>query len=138
MVAITQLTDDELDERLKRLFVLHQGREYAIKRWDLVIAVFGTGADVPRNDGNTSDRQIRDAVERLRSHGWLILNLNDGRGRFLCASEEEYWEFRSRYVKQVTSIAAVIRLMDKAAQLKYPNLLQPSLFDLDEVTRVLE
>jgi hypothetical protein len=128
------LSDDELDKKLERIFVWHQGKEKAIKRWDLVVEVFGPNSDLPRNDTNTYDRQVRDAVERLRNHGWLILNLNDGRGRWLCASEQEYWEFRSVFVKQVKSIAASIRAMDKTAALKYPNLLQPSLFDLDELT----
>lgn len=125
----SQLTDDELDKRLERIFAAHQGKDKAIKRWDLVIEVFGAGADLPRNDTNTQDRQVRDAVERLRNHGWLILNLNDGRGRWLCASEQEYWEFRGVFVKQVRSIAASIRAMDKSAQHKYPSLLQPSLFE---------
>ena len=129
-----QMTEQELDEKLEKLFQLHQGRENAIKRWDLVVAVFGVGSDIPRTDANTCDRQLRDAVERLRNHGVLILNLNDGRGRYLCASEDEYHEFRSVYVKQVKSIAAVIRTMDKQATRVYPNLLQPSLFDLDALT----
>lgn len=133
-----QMTDEELDAKLKSLFQLHQGRENAIKRWDLVVAVFGVGSDIPRTDANTCDRQLRDAVERLRSHGVLILNLNDGRGRYLCASEAEYHEFRRVYVKQVMSIAAVIRTMDKQAQRVYPNLLQPSLFDLDAITQIAE
>jgi hypothetical protein len=131
-----QMTEQELDEKLERFFQLHKGRENAIKRWDLVVAVFGVGSDIPRTDANTCDRQIRDAVERLRSHGVLILNLNDGRGRYLCANEAEYHEFRSVYVKQVMSIAAVIRTMDKQATRVYPNLLQPSLFDLDALTMV--
>jgi len=137
-MTIPQFTDDELDDKLKKFFQLHQGKANAIKRWDLVIAIFGLGADVPRTDGNTSDRQIRDAVERLRNHGYLILNLNDGRGRYLSANGAEYLEFRNVYVKQVKSIAAVLRTMDKQAVRVYPNILQPALFDLDAVTRILE
>jgi hypothetical protein len=129
MPNILSLTDDELDERLKRIFVHHQGRPFAIKRWELVIEAFGAGSDLPRNDANVHDRRVREAIGRLRTHGVLILNLNDGHGRYLCASEDEYWEFRSVYVKQVKSIAAVIRSMDKTARQKYPNLLQPSLFE---------
>lgn len=128
------ITDDELDERLKRLMQNHRGKERAIKRWDLVLSIFGAGADVPRTDKNTADRMIRDSVERLRNHGTLILNLNDGRGRYLCASEAEYWEFRNVYVKQVRSIAAAIRVMDRTAQRLYPDFAQPSLFDLDALT----
>jgi hypothetical protein len=133
-----QLTEEELDQRLKSLFALHQGKANAIKRWDLVIAIFGAGSDLPRTDANGYDRQIRDGVERLRNHGVLILNLNDGHGRYVSASQAEYLEFRNVYVKQVKSIAAVLRTMDKQAVRVYPNILQPALFDLDEVTRVIE
>lgn len=133
------MTDDELDEKLKSLFHLHQGKDNAIKRWDLVLAAFGAGSDLPRTDANPCDRRVRDSVERLRRvHGMLILNLNDGRGRYLCASEAEYHEFRGTYLKQVQSIAAVLRVMDKQAVRVYPNILQPSLFDLESVTRIIE
>lgn len=132
------MTDEQLDEILKKLFQLHQGKTNAIKRWDLVIKVFGEGSDVPRTDANGYDRQIRDSVERLRNHGVLILNLNDGRGRYLAANEAEYLEFRNVYVKQVKSIAAVLRTMDKQAVRVYPSILQPALFDLDSLTNILE
>jgi hypothetical protein len=134
----TVLTDEQLDEVLKKLFALHQGKENAIKRWDLVTKIFGPGADLPRTDANGYDRQIRDSVERLRNHGVLILNLNDGRGRYMAANEAEYLEFRNVYVKQVKSIAAVLRTMDKQAVRVYPNILQPALFDLDSLTNILE
>jgi len=132
------LTDTDLDEKLKKFFALHQGKANAVKRWDLVIAIFGAGSDLPRTDANSCDRQIRDSVERLRNHGILILNLNDGRGRYLAANEAEYLEFRNVYVKQVRSIAEVLRTMDKQAVRVYPNILQPALFNLEEVTRMIE
>ena len=134
----TVLTDEQLDEILKKLFQLHQGKTNAIKRWDLVIKVFGEGSDIPRTDANGCDRQIRDSVERLRNHGVLILNLNDGRGRYLAANEAEYMEFRNVYVKQVKSIAAVLRTMDKQAVRVYPSILQAALFDLASLTSILE
>ena len=134
----TLYTDDQLETILKRIFAEHQGRDRAINRWDLVAQVFGVGSDHPRTDANTSDRQIRDAVERLRNHGWLILNMNDGRGRFLCTDEEEYREWRSRYMKQLRSIANTIRSMDRAAKVKYPNIFQPSLFGGEVMQELLE
>ena len=134
----TQLTEEQLDGVLRRLFLEHQGQAKAIKRWDLVVKVFGEGSDIPRSDDNLQDRSIRSAVERLRRHGVLILDFNDGRGRFLCKDEEEYWNFRSRYLKPLKARANTIKVLDKAAQQKFPSLLQPSLFDLSEVERVLE
>ena len=134
----TVLTDEQLDEILKKLFQLHQGKTNAIKRWDLVVKVFGEGSDIPRTDANGYDRQIRDSVERLRNHGVLILNLNDGRGRYLMANKDEYMEFRNVYMKQVKSIAAVLHTMDKQVVRVYPDILQPALFDLDSLTNILE
>lgn len=132
-----QFTDEELDEKLMRLFVGHQGSDRAIKRWDLVVEIYGFGSDHPSNDTNLQDRMIRRSVERLRGHGWLILDMNDGRGRFLCRDQEEYWKFRSRYLKPLRARANTIKLMDKTAQETFPNLLQPSLFDMSEFRSVL-
>ena len=66
------------------------------------------------------------------------INLGTGRGRYLASTEEEYREFRTHYLKPLRARAKVIKLMDKAALLKFPNMLQPPLFDLDELTEVLE
>jgi len=133
-----QYTDDEVDELLKRIFVRHQGKASAIKRWDLVLEAFGAGSDIPRTDTNTYDRMVREGVERLRNHGWIILNLNDGRGRYLSTTEEEYREWRTVYKKQLKSIAGVLRTMDKHAAVKYPNLFQPSLFGKPVMDDLLE
>lgn len=133
-----QMTDDELDEKLKRLFVHHQGQARAIERWELVRQTYGEGSDLPRTDDNLQDRTVREAVGRLRSHGWMILDYNDGRGRFLAESQKEYMEFRTRYLKPLRARAEVIKAMDKHALLKWPNLLQPSLFDLESLTTIGE
>lgn len=128
-----QLTDDELDERLKKLFEIHQGRDQAIERWELVRRIFGESADIPRNDDNAQDRLVRAAVQRLRHGGVMILDMNDGRGRFLAQDAEEYRSFRARYLQPLKSRAELIRAMDKHAAHVWPNLLQPSLFDLDDL-----
>lgn len=134
----TQLTEEQLDDILRRLFVTHQGSENAIKRWDLVVKVYGEGSDIPRTDDNPQDRLIRSAVERLRRHGVLILDFNDGRGRFLCKDEDEYWNFRNRYLKPLRARANTIKVLDRSARERFPNLMQPSLFDLSEFREVLE
>lgn len=125
------LTDSELDYALRRLMELHQGRENAIERWELVRRLFGEGSDLPRDDGNVQDRQVRAAVQRLRHGGMMILDMNDGRGRFVAQSAEEYHEFRTKYLQPLRSRAELIRAMDRHAKEKWPNLLQPSLFDMD-------
>lgn len=129
-----QLTEDELDERLRKLFSLHQGRENAIDRWDLVRRIFGETADIPRNDDNVQDRMIRAAVQRLRHGGLMVLDMNDGKGRFVAQDAEEYRSFRARYLQPLKSRAELIRAMDRHAAHFWPNMLQPSLFDLDSLT----
>lgn len=133
-----ELTETELDERLMRLMQMHRGKQNAIERWELVRKVFGAGADIPRNDDNVYDREIRKSVNRLRSHGKFILDLGDGRGRFLSTSKAEYLAFRTSFVKPIKARADVIRAMDKYAMREYPDLLQPRLFEFDDLLQVNE
>ena len=130
---ILSLTDHELEEKLKRILAAHVGADKAIPRWELVVECFGPGSDHPRNDNNLHDRAVRDAVERLRvDHGLFILDMNDGRGRFLAQNDADYWNFRTRYLRALQSRARVIRAMDGHAKQKWPNLMQPSLFDIPD------
>jgi len=126
-----------LDRNVLHILLQHQGKANAVGRWSLVAQVFG--ADVPmemRNDDNLQDRDIRYTVGRLREAGHLICDLGDGAGRWLAANEQEFWEFYSYYVKPIKARAGVIRAMKKAAADRWPNLLQPSLFDLAEVESI--
>ena len=88
---------------------------------------------VYQNDDNFYDREIRYSVGRLRTEGHLICDLGDGAGRWMAANEKEFWEFYSYYVKPIKSRAETIRAMKKAAEQKWPNLMQPSLFDMAEM-----
>jgi hypothetical protein len=56
--------------------------------------------------------------------------MGDGKGRFIASTEEEYRAFRSSYLKPLVSRAQVVHAMDKHAVEKWPNVLQPALFDL--------
>ena len=126
-----KFTDEELDKELAFFLGHCIGREQAIDRWTLVIKIFGEGADFPRNDGNLQDRAIRECVSRLRIRdGLFICDMADGRGRFIAITEEDYRQFRKSYLKPLVSRADVIRAMDKHAVKKWPNLLQPALFDM--------
>lgn len=129
----SQLTDHDVEEKLKRILAAHVGRARAIPRWELVVECFGPGADIPRTDDNPYDRTVREGVERLRiDHGWFVLDMNDGRGRFLAESADEYWAFRKSYLKPLQARAKVVRAMDGHAKQKWPNLMQPSLFDIPD------
>jgi hypothetical protein len=125
-----KMSEEQLDKTLSFFLAQHQGRQNAIDRWTLVVKVFGEGADLPRTDDNLQDRMIRDAVSRLRLHGLFVCDMGDGKGRFIASTEEEYRAFRSSYLKPLVSRAQVVHAMDKYAVEKWPNVLQPTLFDL--------
>lgn len=131
------LTNDQLDWAVLHFVLRHQGKANAIGRWELVEQVFGE--PVPpeeRNDGNLRDRDIRYAVGRLRKQGYLICDLGDGAGRWMASTAEEFWEFYHYYVKPIKAKAEVARALKKSADEQFPNLMQPSLFDLAEVENV--
>jgi hypothetical protein len=118
---------DDIDERVQTAMKFHLGQKNAVGRWDLVIHIFGLGADLPRTDQNRADRAIRKSVERLRSNGLIICNLGDGSGWFLPASAEEYRSFRAMYGSHAFPILDNIKAMDRTAQDTWPNPLQPGL-----------
>lgn len=128
------MTNEELDRTVLYILQQHQGKENRIDRWDLVERVFGGPVEpVFRNDDNLYDRDIRYAVGRLRAAGHLICDLGDGAGRWMAATEKEFWEFYSYYIKPIKSRADVARALKKSAAKRWPNLMQPSLLDLADV-----
>lgn len=131
------MTNDELDRAVLHILLRHQGKQNRIERWELVAQVFG-GPVLPefQNDDNACDRDIRYTVGRLRAEGYLICDLGDGAGRWIAATEKEFWEFYGYYVKPIKSKADVARAMVKAAKARWPNLMQPKLFDLAEMESV--
>ena len=54
------------------------------------------------------DRKIREIIEALRSDGYLICNLSDGKGYFLAANKEEanryYWQEKNRLKSRYKSL----------------------------------
>lgn len=124
-----KFTDEQLDKFLLYVLGQHIGKETAIDRWTLVETVFGE--HVPaflRNDDHPQDRDIRYSVSRLRKQGHLICDLGNGDGRYIAANEAEFWELYTYYVKPIKARAEVARAMKRAAEQKWPNVLQPSLF----------
>ncbi len=126
---MAEFTKDELDLRVKQVLARHWGRENSIGRWELVAEIFGAAAAEDRTDGNSADRRIRDAKERLRNKGEIICDLMGGEGTFMAKSAEEYRMFRKRYGAHAFPIMATIREMDKTAENTWPNPLQPGLFE---------
>jgi hypothetical protein len=121
----------ELDRKVLHILLRHQGKANRIGRWELVDQVFGESVPADQqNDGHLWDREIRYSVGRLRAEGHLICDLGDGTGRWMASRPEEFWEFYNFYVKPIKTRAELIRSMKKAANEKWPDLNQPSLFDL--------
>ncbi len=127
----------ELDRKVLHILLQHQGKDHRIDRWDLVEQVVGdVVAFEDRNDDNLQDRMIRYSVGRLRAEGYLICDLGDGAGRWMAANEKEFWEFYGYYIKPIKARADVAKALKKAAQERWPNLNQPSLFDAAELESV--
>lgn len=122
-----QFTDAELDREVLFVMNMHRGQENAVSRWELVEKVFGRDAALVRSDGNTYDRQLRQSISRLRMRGHIICNLGEGSGYFLATTPEEYQAFRSYFGAHAFPIMETIRELDKAAEEKWPNPLQPRL-----------
>lgn len=124
-----KISDDELDGEIIAIMKWHVGKGNAITRWQLVREVFG--AEVPmhlQNDDNKEDRAIRLAVSRLRKNGHFICDLGNGEGKYLAANEDEFWQLYNRYAKPVMAGLQTLQAMKKAAEGRWPNVLQPSLF----------
>ena len=128
------MTNEELDREVLFILSRHQGKENRIERWDLVERVFGEPVDpVFQNDDNLYDRDIRYSVGRLRAAGHLICDMGDGAGRWMAATEKEFWEFYGYYIKPIKSRADVARALKTSAQKRWPNLMQPNLFDFSDM-----
>ena len=131
------MNNDELDREVLFILLRHQGKENRVDRWELVERVFGEPVEpLLRNDNNLYDRDIRYAVGRLRAAGHLICDLGDGAGRWMAATEKEFWEFYGYFIKPIKSRSDVARALKEAARKRWPNLMQPSLFDLADMESV--
>ena len=131
---IEKMSDTELDHALLYVLRQHVGKENAISRWDMVEIIYGQHVPEPfRNDKNDLDRSIRYAVSRLRIEGHFICDMGNGDGRYLAKDEKEFWTFYSFFISPIESRVTAAKAMKKAAIKKWPNALQPALFDIDSV-----
>jgi hypothetical protein len=120
-------TDEQLDVEVLQQLKQHYGQTHAIGRWELVEKIFGSIPLIDRTNDNVCDRQVREAVERLRKSGVLICDMGDGSGRFLATTVQEYQAFRNRYGGRAFAIIETLREMDKAAAKQWSNPMQPNL-----------
>lgn len=129
-----QKTNEQLDRDLLHILLAHQGKAQRIDRWDLVEQVFDVIVpEIERNDGNPLDREIRYAVQRLRKDGHLICDMGDGGGRWMANTEQEFWEFYSYYISPIRTRREIAEALKSAAKKRWPNLEQPSLFEMERI-----
>jgi len=122
----TFLSKDELDHDLLYVLMQHQGAGNAIDRWDLVERLYGEKQQT-ESDDNSQDRAVREGIERLRHAGHMICNMGDGSGYYIAGTVEEYQAFRNKYGAHAFPIMEAIREMDRAANERWENPLQPRL-----------
>ena len=122
-----KFTDEQLDIEVLSFLKQHCGQTHPIGRWELVEKIFGPMLPTERTNDNGYDRQVREAVERLRKQGTLICDMGDGSGRFLATTMQEYQAFRDRFAGRAYQIMETLREMDKAAEKQWENPLQPRL-----------
>lgn len=129
---------DQLDKEVLYLLNRHIGKDNSIDRWLMVFDLFGERvAHEKQNDDHPLDRAIRASVNRLRKQGHLICDLGNGKGRYLAKDEKEFWEMYSYYATPLKERAEVLRSMKKSALQKWPNVLQPNLFDAFESAEMI-
>lgn len=128
------MNNEDLDREVLHALLPHQGKSNCYDRWELVENIYKVHVPVfERNDDNTLDKNIRDSVARLRAQGYLICDMGDGAGRWMAETEAEFWEFYNYYIKPIKTRRATADALKAAAKKKWPNLEQPSLFDVFEM-----
>lgn len=113
--------DEKLDDlpaglvrTVGRIIASSRGEENAISRGGLLEAV----RRLP-GLGEVEDRQVRKAIETLRSSGVLIGNMSNGDGYFLISTPEEYARFRAVYAARAYAVLDVVRHMDHTAEAQF-------------------
>ena len=94
-----------------------------VSRLSLVNAVRAMG--VP-----TSERQVREAVKRLRRRGYLICSqAGESGGYYLALTKQEYYEFRqSEFASKIADMAETMTAMDQSARSQFGEGSQMGLF----------
>jgi len=121
---MSNLTEEQLDYEVLFILSQHVGKENAISRWQLVEKVIGYVPEHLRTNNNMEDREVRDAVSRLRLQGHVICDMGDGRGRYMAGSVEEFWEFYFYYLTPLLKGRKTLDALKKAAAEQWPDVQQ--------------
>ena len=112
-----------LERAILRVLSFHRGRSKAIGRMALV-------AEVKRHGIQTTERQARECIKRLRRAGHLICSApgEDG-GYYLAETLAEYDDFRrTEFAAKIKDMSETMREMDAAARREFGSDIQPQLF----------
>lgn len=90
--------------------ILKGSRQHPVKRETICFAL------------NKSDRQVRKQIEELRAEGNRICYSPTKSGYYIASSEEEYLEFRSRYISYALRQLYIVSKMDREKYMDYESL----------------
>lgn len=91
--------------------ILKGSRDKPVKRESICLAL------------NKSDRQVRKEIEELRAKGERICyGKATRRGYYIAKTEEEYLEFRKRYIAYALRQLYLASKMDRAKYMNYESL----------------
>lgn len=71
---------------------------------------------------NKSDRQVRKQIEELRAKGERICYSPTKSGYYIAASDEEYFEFRQRYISYALRQLYLVNKMDRKSTFNYESI----------------
>lgn len=124
-----ELDDGQLNELQKQIFTLLKDNPAGLSRQDLVMKIFGYWPETL--EGNTDDRKIRKAIERLRKRLFPILSTSGKPGYRLDISREAVH-------KMLTELRSRKKHIDEQidATLKFYEIPIEYLTDPKEVTQL--
>lgn len=126
---IAELADGELNALQKQVFELLRDNPDGLDRYQLVGRIFGYMPE--KIGGNTDDRKIRKAIERLRQRLFPIISTSGKAGYRLDASRESV----EKMIRELQSRQAHIQQQIEAAS-KFYDI--PVVYEVDpsEVTQL--
>lgn len=96
---IKQMTDDELEAKVRGILQFHRGRANKVSRWQLVEQIFGRDAAANRGNNNPFDRQIRNAIAKWRDVD-LIVSTSGTDGYWIAEDMNDINTIADEYVKR--------------------------------------
>lgn len=108
MADILELTDEEIERRVRSILSFRKGKENAISRWQLVEQIFGRDAAANRGNNNPWDRKVREAIAKWRDTD-LIVSSSGSAGYYLAADMTDIETIAQEYEERIKKMAEKVR-----------------------------